>query len=471
VSTTSLQIEPKTRPAAVPVAAAVPADPAPPPRHYESPRFWPERDRHVVATMRLEDPAQSGLSPAAVEALRQATQLSETLRNAEDVGHDADPARDGLVSFLRAQTAAALDRAAAQLSCPGSARSLQLRAAILRGAEPRAIQRELVDLDENELFSVCGPLGTWLGKSRTTYHSGLFALVDRPLNAVIAAVDTRTAETEAFLRDLVDPRLELQSPPAIKFTRLMFCGGEANLYPKHFAYFLPEDEGIKHAPRKKTLVLVNVYREMYRRVSEPFSRHVVADPVEGDPDAIDLQLTLWFRGHDTGHGVRLPETDFTAMRCEGRWLSMVMQEAMADVFGFLMSTAGPWTEVAPTADRGVAATIFLREMLRYLCRGGDDFPDAGAALIELSFLAAHGYVDLDTSAGPRLATTPDRLFDGLVALARLFARTALANDRDGMRGLLDRYYRNGARDFVAACGVCDLVLDYAQDLSPQTEAA
>ena len=121
----------------------------------------------------------------------------------------------------------------------------------------------------------------------------------------------------------------------------------------------------------------NVYREMYRRVSEPFSRHVVADPVEGDPDAIDLQLTLWFRGHDTGHGVRLPETDFTAMRCEGRWLSMVMQEAMADVFGFLMSTAGPWTEVAPTADRGVAATIFLREMLRYLCRGGDDFPDAG----------------------------------------------------------------------------------------------
>ena len=48
----------------------------------------------------------------------------------------------------------------------------------------------------------------------------------------------------------------------------------------------------------------------------------------------------------------------------------------------------------------------------------------------------------------RLATTPDRLFDGLVALARLFARTALANDRDGMRGLLDRYYRNGARDFV-----------------------
>ena len=149
--------------------------------------------------------------------------------------------------------------------------------------------------------------------------------MDRPLNAVIAAVDTRTAETEAFLRDLVDPRLELQSPPAIKFTRLMFCGGEANLYPKHFAYFLPEDEGIKHAPRKKTLVLVNVYREMYRRVSEPFSRHVVADPVEGDPDAIDLQLTLWFRGHDTGHGVRLPETDFTAMRCEGRWLSMVMQ--------------------------------------------------------------------------------------------------------------------------------------------------
>ena len=93
--------------------------------------------------MRLEDPAQSGLSPAAVEALRQATTAVGDAAHAEDVGHDADPARDGLVSFLRAQTAAALDRAAAQLSCPGSARSLQLRAAILRGAEPGgAIQRE-----------------------------------------------------------------------------------------------------------------------------------------------------------------------------------------------------------------------------------------------------------------------------------------------------------------------------------------
>ena len=47
----------------------------------------------------------------------------------------------------------------------------------------------------------------------------------------------------------------------------------------------------------------------------------------------------------------------------------------------------------------------------------------------------------------------------------------LANDQAGMRALLDRYYHKGERDFVAACGVCDLVLDYAQDLSPQTEAA
>ena len=425
-------------------------------------RFWPERSRHSVAAIKLLNPTESGLSEAAIAALREATQLAEIIRNVEDL--EDLRAAEGLGFVARTKTADALERAAAELSCPDSAASLRWRAHMLRHGPDRKLYEDLSGLDEKVLMSVCGPLGTWLGKSKGTYHSALFAIVDAELNSIIAQVDACQTQSEVFLRDLVHPELVLGAPPAIKFAELMFCGGEANLYPKHFAYFLPEDEGVKRAPRKKTLVLSNIYREMYNRISTPFSKDIIPEICGAAAGVIDLQLALWFRGHDTGHEVRLPQTDYKVMRCEGRWLSMVMQEAMADVFGFLLSTSGPWTEVAPNASLELASNIYIREMLRYLCRGGDDFPDAGAALIQMSFLHQHGFIDLDHSR-VRIHTTHARIYDGMVALAKTFTETALANNVVGIQALIRRYYHDEtARDFVRRCGVCDMVLDYTPHL-------
>ncbi|MBB3948557.1 hypothetical protein GGQ73_004545 [Rhizobium skierniewicense] len=426
-------------------------------------RFWPERSKHSVAAIKLLNPSESALPEAVIAALKEATQLAEIIRIVEDL--DISGGSEGLGFVARTKTADALERAADGIDCTDSALSLRIRARILRHGSNKVLHDELTGLDEKVLMSVCGPLGTWLGKSKGTYHSALFAIVNTELNDIIAKVDACYTQSEAFLRELVNPDLVLGVPPAIKFTELMFCGGEANLYPKHFAYFLPEDEGMKRAPRKKTLVLSNVYREMYYRISKPFSKDIIPLIANAEDEIIDLQLALWFRGHDTGHEVRLPQTDYKIMRCEGRWLSMVMQEAMADVFGFLLSTSGPWTTVAPNASLQLASDIYIREMLRYLCRGGDDFPDAGAALIQMSFLSQHGFIDID-HVNIQINTTHDRLYAGMVALAKTFTERALANNVPGIQALINDYYRDEmARDFVKRCGVCDVVLDYAPHIS------
>jgi hypothetical protein len=429
--------------------------------------FWPSRNEHLVRSIVLSPPREL-YDPRTLGLMREVTLLAGAIRSGED-----SEMLEGWIDMLKARSAKLLDRIAASLSCAASATNLVLRAQALRGQPLAALAGELAKLDEQALFALCGGLATWHGKSRAIYHSALFAAIDHEAEALIARVAALRAETEAYLRTLVSPRLVLGVAPLMKITRLFLCGGEANFYPKHFTYFLPEDEGVKRAPLKKTVVFGNIYQALYSHVTVPFvgRRATLATAPEAAADVVYDRLVLWIRGHDTGHQVRLPETDYQVLRAQGRWLSMVLQECLADVFGFLMSAGGPWSSALPQrlSDRTVAGVIFLREMLRYLCRGGDDFPDAGAALIELSFLVRKGYLDADPEV-PALSTTFERLHEGIRGLAAALTATVLANDERATAAFVETYYRQGLRDLVARFGTCSTVLDYVQDLGEEVTA-
>lgn len=423
-------------------------------------RFYPDLYHHTTVHMQLLSCLDSGLSDQVILCLWDACHKISSIHSLEKLTEHGE-----LKKTITHSVADSLDKATEWLECEDSILSLRLRSKMLREGASRDVHEELVGLNEQELISVCGPLGTWLGKSRKLFHSALFAIPDKKINIMIKKVDRSHLECQRFLRTLVHPKLIVQTPPLINFANLMFCSGEADLYPKHYAYFLPEDEGVKKMPSKKTLVFINVYSQMYSLISKKFSENIIQSSVDGaSNDDVKNQLALWFRGHDTGHGVQLPETNYKAMRCRGHWLSMVLQETIADVFGFILSTSRPWVEISVRSDLRLASDIFVQEMLRYLCRGGDDFPDAGATLIQMSFLCQNGFIELDFNT-IQIKYDPDRLYDGMVVLAKYLTENVLSNDTGRITDLIDAHYHNQEiRDFVRLCGVCNLVLDYEQSI-------
>ena len=431
-----------------------------------SSRFWPLRPNHIVHSMKLASPTQP-FSDRALQIMRQIVHISDAIRglqNLEGMDHENNghETTANEKRSLEETSARLLLSLAETIECKDSAEALRLRAMMLRHGMTRDISEKTMRLDEKQLIAICGNLGTWHGKSKKIFHSALFASIDDHYTGLMAVFDSTLTPICQYLKNTVYPHLELKAPPSMKVGNLMFCGGEANMYPKHFAYFLPEDEGIKYSQVKKTLVFANTYFEMYEKISRRYGAQYVSMDVSDANISRETehdQLMLWFRGHDIGHGVYLPETDYRILRKQGRWVSMVLQEVLADTFGFIVSTEGPITDVVDKVSISAASRIFMHEMLRYLRRGGDDFPDAGAALFELSYLVFNGYVDVDERR--RIVVVSESgLQDGMHALARTLVKTVLSNDVEQTTDLVEKYYTNGCRAFVDLLGSCEAVLEY-----------
>jgi hypothetical protein len=429
-------------------------------------RFWPPRDSHTVLSVSL--PAATPLLGSfAANSLKRVTQIAEIIRGYQDLAPERGNDQAKEVIQLRHAGAAAMEASADVLDCEASATCLRLRAEALRGGSWSEQVERCIGLDETRLISLSGDLHTWHHKSPDVYHSAFFAAVDQRYDRLVANLDDQLDAVTRYIHTIVDPRLVVKTPPRFKVGNLIFCGGEANRYPKHFAYFLPEDEGIKRAKQKKTVVFSNVYSAMYHGVSEPFGLSALM--IEGAerqtpvPSTED-HLICWLRGHDVGHGVILPETDFRVLGQQGRWASMMLQEVLADLFGLIMVSGGPWSKIANLRN-DVAVRVFLTEMLRYLRRGETYFPDAEAAFLEFSFLEANGFVRIDWDKR-KIMTSVECLLSGAQQLLALLIKTALANDVEGTRSIIKQYgvgARTELSSKIRACfGQCTEVLDYVQ---------
>ena len=61
--------------------------------------------------------------------------------------------------------------------------------------------------------------------------------------------------------------VKADSPFAMQITDLIAMGGESNAFPKHFCYFLPEDEGAGFGKDgNKTILFRNVYGLRYEQI-------------------------------------------------------------------------------------------------------------------------------------------------------------------------------------------------------------
>lgn len=378
------------------------------------PDLWPPDDDHRLTCMDLDT---VDLAPD-VQALRpligRLARLADTIRPLQAA--DGTFLDDELTGLALRRSADLVSSVAAQLPTPLSEVAyLRMVALLDRRAHVVAATRH-VSVLEQPLVLIAGPLSTWRSKSLTALHSVVASVPDAPLNGLVGRIDGQLPAVLERWRTVVGrPDLRLSGVPAFYVTNLFACGGEANTFPKHFSYFLPEDEGVKRAPEKKTLVYANVYSEQFQRISRPVAETTLAPMVPADPERDRATQLVWFRGHDVGHSLQLPATDYRNLRPLGLRTSVMLQEAIADVMGFLAAASEPWRRLAGDDDIGRLGTVFLSELLRYVRRGVAWFPDSGSAFLELSYLVANGFLVLRDGG---LRWDADRLHEGMARLGR-----------------------------------------------------
>ncbi len=391
--------------------------------HEPCPLFWPEQEQHGVRYVPLEASVTEEVAPLTGK-LRELAALGDALRSLQT--RDGSLLSDTAADVLAERTGTMLLELADAVRGETS-EILRMRAgAFLEGGSHREASIREAELYESQPLTVlCGPLCTWRLKTRTPLHTVVAATNCDTYDTLVASLDRNLDNAAVELRRELDlPDLQLDSSYPMRVTDMIACGGEANAYPKHFAYFLPEDEAVPDSPeqRKKTIVFRNAYRERYSVISRPLGESLLEGPISAPSGPAEGPLLVWFRGHDIGHSASLPSTDYGWRLDLGHEPFMMIQEALADVYGYLLGLTPAWL-----AQSGVSATdvsvTFLGELLHYLRRGPWLHGDAGAAYLELSYLAANGFVTVDSSG--RILWDTERLHEGMRALARELASTVL----------------------------------------------
>jgi hypothetical protein len=405
------------------------------------PPFWPLEDQHGVDHVQLE-----GLPPANAERtmplLMDIAALSEALRSLQTA--DGTSVFEQGAAVLSAEAADALSELA-ELVDDDSAALIGKRAdALASRADAEAITRQIAEEGSAPpLEVVCGPLCTWRAKTRSPLHSFIAASHNEQAQGRLDAIDRALDGAMAELRDVLEaPKLYSKCAMAMHATDMIVSAGEAAAHPKHFAYFLPQDEGVDDLPleRQRTLYLHNVHLARFEKITAPLAEGLLNGPMRAAEVPIEATLAPWIRGHDHGHNLAVKGTEAAHDGlCEtlGKEPFYMLGEAFANAYGFLMTVSRAWRGISG-ATRLEMCTTHIAELLHYMRRGPQHHSDPGSAYLELSFLSSEGFVEIDGSG--RVHWDEDGLYRGMVALARALTRSIVAptEEREAIL-FVDRY--------------------------------
>src|SRR2546423_284132 len=244
--------------------------------------FWPPNQPHRIAFTDLTPARLPPVVRDELPALSELAELAATIRSSEGGANGSSR----VAQVARERSASVLRELAEELPGPES-EVVALRAAALTGGDAAVAARRQAEIVERDLVLLCGPVATWRRKSTETFH-GMMASVPLPdWNDFVDGADALVEPLVAYVADVLEqPQLTARPVPGFQVADLVVCGGEPSGFPKHFAYFLPEDEGVR-GDCAKTVVYANVYvahheligRELAARVLDPHVADVSDEPL------------------------------------------------------------------------------------------------------------------------------------------------------------------------------------------------
>ena len=253
--------------------------------------------------------------------------------------------------------------------------------------------QQFIEFCETEdIIFYIGPLSTWYFRSKKTKLSCFFCFRDDLYSSLIKKTDEYANLTlEEFKESGVLKKSHYleDNIPQVLLSNIYFVGGEACASPKHFAYFLPENFGVKSYNKTVTLIFVNTYNVLLE------VNNIIMDKCFDARDIKSLLpvLLVWFRGHDCGHSLTSGKKYWKSIsRLYNFQITQTLAEALADVFGVLTLIK---LDERNEINLGVPQlTIsWLSEVFRYSTRNGITWsPDLDAALIQVNYLVKHDVI-------------------------------------------------------------------------------
>ncbi len=271
----------------------------------------------------------------------------------------SDPALKGLYSLVRrddagelvavpyreafaaaTDSAAAKLRAAAELSSdPDFARYLRLRATALETDDYRASDMAWMDMKNNPVDIVIGPI--------ETYEDGLFGYKASHEGYVLIKDTAWSQRLQRFARYLPDLQAGLPVAEAYKREKpgtdsdlnaydVVFYAGAANAGGKTIAINLPNDEEVQLAKGARRLQLENAMRAKFDKIMVP-----IADELIVPDQRSHLTFDAFFQNtmfHEVAHGLGVKNTitGRGTVRAALKQHASAMEEGKADVLGVYM---------------------------------------------------------------------------------------------------------------------------------------
>jgi len=404
-----------------------------------APLIWPERDNHTLTGVDLDPSLPKNVEPL-LPQIRQLAALGDALRALQAI--DGSFVHEGHARALAKASAELMEEIAASDAVSDTQADMIRRrsAALVELRHDTGIAHDEAALTTPQnLTVIAGPMCTFRNKTRTPLHSVVACTAHAQGDQLIAALDASSGtvleEVNGYCRT---PDVTVGGIFAMQVTDLIAMGGESNAFPKHFAYFLPEDEGAGYGDVfNKTILFRNVYGLRYEYISKPLGDALLKGYRPNPSVDVRNVLITWMRGHDIAHAVTTPRVGRVEPKDVGHEPWYALQEAIADAYGSAMSFTDTWLELAGCSLDDMVA-VYLYEALHYLRRHPRNWGDAGAASVELSFLATHGAIDVHPDG--TISWETGKVVEGIHKLCTALERDVVsAPESASVQRVLDTY--------------------------------
>jgi hypothetical protein len=331
------------------------------------------------------------------------------------------------------KTAADLLRQAAGLAdSQDFANYLKLRAAALISDEFQMSDLYWMDVKENEIDIVIGPIETYedrLFGYRAAYEA--FVLIkDMEWSAELARFATFLPELQEELPVPDDYKLETPGSDAdLNAYDVVYYAGDSNAGSKTIAINLPNDEDVQLQKGTRRLQLKNAMRAKFDKILEP-----IADLLIDESQRQHVTFDAFFANtmfHEVAHGLGIKYTIDGSSTVGAALLDVAssMEEGKADVLGLYMVTALYDKGELGNVDLRDYYATFMTSVFRSI-RFGASSAHGKANMVRFNFFVEHGAFVRDAETG-RYSVDFERMRTAMADLSRLLLTLQGDGDYEG----------------------------------------
>ena len=285
-----------------------------------------------------------------------------------------------------------LRQAASLAEDPGLKRYLELRAEALLSDDYRASDMAWMDMKDNTLDIVIGPIETYEDKlfGYKAANEAFILVKDREWSGRLSRYAALLPELQKALP--VPDAYKQESPGLdsdLNAYDVIYYAGDGNAGAKAIAVNLPNDEEVQLRKGARRLQLKNAMRAKFDEILVPIAEVLIA---EGQRDGIAFEPffeNVMF--HEVAHGLGIKNTldGKGTVRSALKENASAIEEAKADVLGLFMVTELAKRGELDDTELGDNYVTFLASIFRSVRFGGAD-AHGRANLMQLAFLEEKG---------------------------------------------------------------------------------